>query len=113
MKQKVNNSAFHDAFVNYGRTDNFSYEARDMLFDYFESIESDNGEEIELDVIAICCEYSEDSLEDVIANYSIDVSECEDDEDEDGKLEIVANYLENETSLIGVTSLNKFVYLAF
>ena len=53
MKQTVNNSAFHDAFVNYGRTDNFSYDALDLLFDYFESIESDTGEEIELDVIAV------------------------------------------------------------
>ena len=37
MKQTVNNSAFHDAFVNYGRTDNFSYDALDLLFDYFET----------------------------------------------------------------------------
>ena len=111
MKQTVNNTAFHDAFINYGRTDNFSYEARDMLFDYFESIESDTGEEIELDVIAICCEYTEDSLEDVIANYSIDVSECEDDEA--SQLVIVTDYLNDNTSLIGVTSDNTFVYLAF
>ena len=113
MKQTVNNSAFHDAFVSYGRTDNFSYEARDMLFDYFEELESDTGEEIELDVIAICCDYREDSLEDVIANSSyieIDVSECEDD---DEKIEIVTDYLNDNTSLVGVTSDNTFVYLAF
>ena len=111
MKQTVNNSAFHDAFVSYGRTDNFSYEARDMLFDYFESIERDTGEEIELDVIAICCEYTEDSLEDVIANYSIDVSECEDDEA--SQIVIVTDYLNDNTSLVGVTSDNTFVYLGF
>ena len=111
MKQTVNSSAFHDAFVNYGRTDNFSYDALDLLFDYFESIESDIGEEIELDVIAICCDYTEDSLEDVIANYSIDVSECEDDEA--SQIVIVTDYLNENTSLIGVTSDNTFVYLAF
>ena len=111
MKQTVNNSAFHDAFVSYGRTDNFSYEARDMLFDYFEELESDTGEEMELDVIAICCEYTEDSLEDVIANYSIDVSECEDDEA--SQIEAVTDYLNENTSLVGVTSDNTFVYLGF
>ena len=111
MKQTVNNSAFHDAFVNYGRTDNFSYEARDLLFDYFESIESDTNEEIELDVIAICCEYAEDSLEDVISNYSIDVSELEDDEA--SQILLVTDYLNDNTSLVGVTSDNTFVYLAF
>ena len=110
MKQTVNNSAFHDAFVSYGRTDNFSYEARDMLFDYFESIESDTGEEIELDVIAICCEYTEDSLEDVIANYSIDVSECEDETDRHA---VVSDYLNDNTVLIGETGPNSYVYLAF
>ena len=110
MKQTVNNSAFHDAFVSYGRTDNFSYEARDMLFDYFESIERDTGEEIELDVIAICCEYTEDSLEDVIANYSIDVSECEDETDRHA---VVSDYLNDNTVLIGETGPNSYVYLAF
>ena len=111
MKQTVNNSAFHDAFVSYGRTDNFSYEARDMLFDYFESIESDTGEELELDVIAICCEYTEDSLEEVISNYSIDVSELEDDEA--SQILLVTDYLNDNTSLVGVTSDNTFVYLGF
>ena len=111
MKQTVNNSAFHDAFVSYGRTDNFSYDARDLLFEYFEQLESDTGEEIDLDVIAICCEYTEDSLEDVIANYSIDVSECEDDEA--SQIVIVTDYLNDNTSLVGVTSDNTFVYLAF
>ena len=53
MKQTINNSAFHDAFIDYDRTANFSYEARNMLFDYFESIESDTGEEIEFDVLFV------------------------------------------------------------
>lgn len=110
MKQTVNNTAFHDAFINYGRADNFSYEARDMLFEYFEGIESDKGEEIELDVIAICCEYAEDSLQGVIDYYSIDVSGCEDEAEQ---IDLVTDYLNDNTSLIGVTSDNTFVYLAF
>lgn len=74
MKQTINRSAFHDAFRNYGRLDNFSYAARDALFDHFEEIESGMGqdEEIELDVIAICCEYNEELISDVLKNYNLE-----------------------------------------
>lgn len=59
MKQTVNRSDFHDAFRAYGRLDNFTYEGRNALFGYLESYEEDTGEEMELDVIALCCDYSE------------------------------------------------------
>jgi hypothetical protein len=112
MKQTVNSSIFHDAFINL-RPDNFSYEAREMLFEYFESIEGSGDEEIELDVIAICCDYSEDTLEGVISNYSIDLDGLDSEEDEAEVLGQVTDYLENHTSLIGVTSDNTFVYVNF
>lgn len=70
MKQTVNEHDFIDAFRIMDRKENFSYEGRKALFNYFEEIEQDCGNEIELDVIAICCEYSEDSFEDIKANYS-------------------------------------------
>ena len=59
MYQNVNWHNFQDAFQNMGRGDNFSYEGLRALFDYIEQLEEDMGEEIELDVIALCCEYSE------------------------------------------------------
>lgn len=59
MKQSINEYQFTQAFVDMNRTENFTYDARKALFSHFESIEEDTGEEIELDVIAICCEYSE------------------------------------------------------
>ena len=72
MKQTINRSAFHDAFRNYGRIENFSYAARDALFDHFEELEQSNDEEIELDVIAICCEYNEELICDVLKNYNLE-----------------------------------------
>lgn len=42
-----------------GRKDQFSYAGRCALYDYLESLAEDTGEPIELDVIAICCDYSE------------------------------------------------------
>lgn len=72
MKQSVTFYSFHRAFETQ-RPNNFSYEALGNLFDYFENLESDLGEEIELDVIAICCDYSEESAESICKNYDIDL----------------------------------------
>jgi hypothetical protein len=59
MKTTITETTFKDAFTKANRGDNFSYEGLSALFDYFEQIEQDCGIDIELDVIAICCEYSE------------------------------------------------------
>ncbi len=57
MKSTVSLSDFRDAFQV--RKENFSYEGLEALFNYLESYEEDTGEEIELDVIALCCDYTE------------------------------------------------------
>ena len=62
---KVTRSMFHDQFHAYGRINNFSYEARNVLYDYYEELEEDIGENIELDVIAICCDWTECSEEEI------------------------------------------------
>jgi hypothetical protein len=41
------------------RPDNFSMEALAELWNYFEEYEESMGEFVELDVIALCCDYSE------------------------------------------------------
>lgn len=71
MKQTVNFNDFCDAFRDMGRNENFSYKGKRALFDYLEEMESDMGEEVELDVIALCCEYNEDTIEDILQNYDI------------------------------------------
>jgi hypothetical protein len=108
MKTTVSRYDFERAFVDADRKENFSYEALGLLFDYFESYEEETGQEIELDVIAICCEYSEDTIEDIIANYSIDVEGM----DEDEKIDAVRDYLNDNTMLVGETATG-FVYLSF
>jgi hypothetical protein len=110
MKTTVSRYDFERAFVDYGRKDQFSYEALGLLFAYFEEYEENTGEEIELDVVAICCDYSEDTVEDIVKNYSIDISECEGDYYEIS--ETVKTYLEDNTQLVGETATG-FVYLNF
>ena len=106
MKQTIGFSQFVDAFHAYDRYAQFGYEALQVLFDYLEELESDTGEELELDVIALCCDYSVDSVDDIAANYSIDLSDCADD---DEKRDAVRDYLQDNTSICGETS-DGFVY---
>ena len=106
MKQSINRYHFTEAFRTYDRYDQFGYEALDVLFDYLESYEDDCGVEIELDVIALCCDYSHDTVADIASSYDIDLSECEDD---DERREVVRSYLEENTTICGDTSVG-FVY---
>ena len=108
MKTTVNFSYFVDAFKKLGRDHNFTSEGLRLLFDYLEEVEQSTGEELELDVIALCCEYDENDVDDIISNYRIDVEGMDDDE----KRETVRDYLENNTCLIGETSTG-FIYAAF
>ena len=110
MKTSVSFSSFCDAFHDMDRNDNFSYAGKRALFDYLEQYEEDCGCEVELDVIALCCEYYEESMDNIIDNYSIDVSDAEDD---DEKAEIVGDYLNNNTMVVACLDDNSFVYLAF
>lgn len=59
MEKTVSKSDFRDAFRTYERQDNFSYEGLGALFDYIEELDESCDTETELDVIAICCEYTE------------------------------------------------------
>ena len=107
MKQSANFSAFIDAFHAYGRYDQFGYDALQVLFEYLEEFEADTGEELELDVIALCCEYSVDSAEDIAEQYGVDLTDCEDDQ---GKLDTVTDWLHDNTSVCGTTPSGQIVY---
>ena len=60
MKQTITESQFINAFKSWDTYKNqFSYEGLKALFEWFEEYENDTGEEMELDVVAICCEFTE------------------------------------------------------
>lgn len=75
MKTTVNYNTFKQAFINAGRENTFSGDGLCALFDYLEDYENDTGEELELDVIALCCEYSEYASIAEIANDHWDLKE--------------------------------------
>ncbi len=82
MKSTVSSSDFHHAFGNI-RPDNFTYDGLDALFKHLEQYEDGTGDELELDVIAFCCEFTEyENLEEYNQNYRFhaktikDIEQC-------------------------------------
>lgn len=91
----IDRSIFIRAFKDYGRENNFSHWALNELFDYFEQLESDMGEEIEFDCIAICCDYNEMSFDEIRKEYS-NYKEMTDDE--------IIDELNSETTVVAFSS---------
>ena len=56
MKQTINLHQFRQAFADCGRANQFSYEALETLYEHLIQWEQDTGEEVELDVIGLCCD---------------------------------------------------------
>ena len=109
MKQTIQNaSQFRDEFRQCGRHTQFSYEALGLLFEYFEEIDPD----YDLDVIAICCEYAEGTVEQIADWYGLEFSSIEEG-DTDGERDHVLAYLEDHTSVVGVTPSGSIVYAQF
>lgn len=63
-------SEFCDSFSEQYKN-NFSYQGKRALYDYLTDYEEATGQEIELDPIAFCCEYSEyENLDELKKNYN-------------------------------------------
>lgn len=73
--QTVDFSDFRQAFYAYNRQDNFSSAALSELFEMLEELSEQTGEDWELDVIAICCDYQELSVEDFVKEYRVEVGD--------------------------------------
>lgn len=109
-----NENDFINEFKAYNRMDNFSYKGLRILFESLEQTAIDCGINIEMDVIALCCEYSEDDMQSIIDNYDIDLSHCHTMDD---RLETVGEYLQDNTYVCGSYDDDEndkvFIYQAF
>ncbi len=103
MKKTISEHDFVQAFDDCNRGDNFSRAARRALYDYLTEYEESTGEELELDPIAICCDYSEyESAYDAMKEYQPEDMPIE-GEDGDGLQEKAARaWLEERTQVIDV-----------
>lgn len=99
MKQQITFSDFTDQFHRHERQDQFSYAGLEALYGHFIQYEEDAGEEMELDVIAICCEFTEyEGIEELKREYP-DIKDLED--------------LEGHTQVIKVGEDGRFIIQLF
>jgi hypothetical protein len=110
--QTLNKSSFIDAFKQSSRRDQFSYEALEALFEYMEEYSANTGEAIELDIVAICCEWSEAHWSDIAREYSIDLNDFADDEDDDERIQAVYETISEQTTILDLGHGN-FVFVQF
>lgn len=97
-------SQFADQFHKVGRGSQFSYDALRMLFNWLEDVQPD----YELDVIAICCEFAESTVDELLDSYNIPL----DEENEDVEAQVI-QYLVDECVFVGRTFEGTIVYQQF
>ena len=113
----VNETLFVDMFRKYNRLDNFTYEGLQELFSYLDNLADELGEPIELDVIALCCEFYEGNAQDIVNDYKSELEDMLNDEYYEGDLDMIAGeYLQDQGVLVSeydVNGVKHFLYRAF
>ena len=91
--REMNMSDFIHAFKsNEERKNQFSYDALQFLFEYIEAISDGSNRPWYFDMVAICCEWSEfSSLQEIAETYAIH-----------GDEDAIRNYVENRTYMCEV-----------
>ena len=92
--QRIDFSDFCRAFEECGRGDQFSTDALRMIFDYLDEDDSD------LDVIAICCDFAESSIEELAIEQDVEPDD-------------VRDHMDQSTFVLGETNAETLVYLQF
>jgi len=98
MKTTVTDQDFNQAFHDHGRQDQFTRAGLRALFEYLEQYEEDTGGEWDLDVIALCCDFSEHDLEDLEREYGYLL----DGDEMPGTIAAWASFLQDHTQVIPV-----------
>jgi hypothetical protein len=97
MYQLINKYQFRDAFTG-DRKDTFSYEGLGALYDFLEEDGSSSDMGNELDVVAICCDFSEHtSATECAKDYAFEPSE---DADEETIEKEALDFLQDNTMVI-------------
>ena len=109
---KQSNLSFGDFCDSFSESykNNFTYEGKQALYDYLIQYEEDTGEEIEMDIVAFCCDYNEYSgIDEYIQNYNTDIDKSEFEGDEEGFKKAVMEEIQNKTTLIEIEGSEGFI----
>jgi hypothetical protein len=107
--QTINKYSFIDAFMQSSRKDQFSYEALEAIFEYLEDYSNDSGEDVELDIVAICCDWVEMTWQEVAQSYDVDLSDVADED----KADAVWDFLTDESAGCYRVGDELFVFVQF
>ena len=108
ITEVLNENYFMDRFEELGRGDQFSYEALKALYEYYDNLSDNIGEDIHLNVASICCDWVESKPDEIINDYSINMTDLMENVNDLNNIEEVAilkhkfvlDYLEENTSVI-------------
>ena len=96
MKRTINEYEFLRTFEEWTANDRntqFSREALIEIFDILTEWEESTGEEIELDVVGICCSFTEyDNLREAASQYDIDLNDYPNDDQDDDLFDELNSY---------------------
>ena len=101
MHIQVTFSDFCNAFRNHDRDNQFSYEGKRALFDYLEAYEEDIGAHLELDVISLCCYYTEAGYTEIAEMYDLTYVDPDIENDSPSHPDYVRAHLEDHTVIAG------------
>lgn len=103
LVQSINTpSTFADMFNQCGRGNQFTYDGLIALFDHLEGLSDDMGQDVHIDVIGLCCEYSQyDDLTDLADAYNTAFTEEQLQDTEEHKEDIL-DYFRDNTQVIEV-----------
>ena len=115
MKNTINFLQFSDRFTQSDTyKDNFSYEWLKALYNFLIEYEEQTNQEIEFDIVELCCEYTEyESIKDAFIAYCTEdeyINFCEQNQTDDPEIaEQVRNdsaleYLRENTTVIEIPS---------
>ena len=126
MKTTVNKYDFRDAFHASQYSANFSYSGLAALFNYLEEQEEDTGEEMELDITAIACDWTEySSINECLEDRGLELEEVGLDEEEaaaeliegvelsDTNKAMFFNWLSDQTSYFMIDDTDSFIMMDF
>ena len=95
-------------FRECGRENYFSYEGFNALYDYLNEYSDEVGEDFKVDVIAICCDFTEyESWEDLYNNYSYSYnneSETFEELEKNNGLDDFKKWVQDRTTVIEITN---------
>lgn len=98
--QTVNVHTFREAFKSMGRQYQFSHDGLEALYELLEEVSQDTGEPFELDVISLCCDFSEDTYKDILSDYDLASFEELAGLDDDEQMELIVERLNEETIVV-------------